>query len=79
MVTIEVPTDRGTRHRPVDADEEILNTCDELRDLAAGEVTLITGDTAMRLRAEVRGIRVVRMPDQYERRRSDDGGPPQDR
>jgi rRNA-processing protein FCF1 len=66
-VTIEVPVDSGPRRRPTDADEEVLDTCRELRQLTGREVTLITADTSMRLRGQARGIPVVRMPDKYRR------------
>lgn len=66
-VTIEVPVDSGPRRRPANADEEILDTCRELRQLTGREVSLVTGDTSMRLRGEARGLRVVKMPAEYER------------
>ncbi len=67
-VTIEVPVDRGSRFRPMDADEEILDTCRELRQLTTQAVTLVTADTAMRLRAEAQALAVTRLPDAYLRR-----------
>jgi rRNA-processing protein FCF1 len=70
-VTIEVPFEPGPRPRPTDADEEVLDTCRELRQLTGREVTLITGDTSMRLRGQARGIPVVKMPDEYLRSRLD--------
>jgi rRNA-processing protein FCF1 len=67
-VTIEVPIDyAGRRRRPTDADEEILDTCDELRQFSGQEVTLITADTGMALRAEARRIPVMRIPEEYAR------------
>lgn len=69
-VTIEVPVDSGPRRRPADADEEVLETCHELCQLTGRDVTLVTGDTAMRLRAEARGIPVTKMPGEYERKRA---------
>ena len=66
-VTIEVPVDPGPRRRPVDADQEILDTCRELRQLTSGEVTLVTGDTTMRLRAQACGTHVARLPARFER------------
>ena len=71
--TIEVPVEfaSGTpRAKPVDADEEILFTCRELWQLSGqkGGVTLITGDIAMRIRAEaLGGIKPLKLPDKYLR------------
>ncbi|MFZ0168982.1 MAG: PIN domain-containing protein [Candidatus Dormiibacterota bacterium] len=62
-VTIEVPVDQGPRRRPADADEEILEDCLELALLTGREVTLVTRDTAMRLRAEALQIPTRRMPE----------------
>jgi len=69
-VTIEVPVDAGSRRRPQDADEEVLATCHELRQVAGGDVTLISADTAMRLRAQAQRLSVLTMPAKYERPRS---------
>lgn len=69
-VTIEVPLDAGGRVKPTDADEEILGVCVELRQLAGREVILVTGDTAMRLRAQARAIPVLKVPDEYQRQRA---------
>ncbi len=71
--TIEVPVEfisGAPRVRPIDADEEILFTCREMWQLSGqpGGVTLITGDVAMRIRAEaLGGIRPVKLPDKYLR------------
>jgi hypothetical protein len=71
--TIEVPVEfslGAPRVKPGDADEEILFTCRELWQLSGqeGGVTLITGDIAMRVRAEaLGGIRPVTLPDKYRR------------
>jgi hypothetical protein len=75
--TIEVPVERGPRRRTLDADEEILNTCDELRQMAASEVTLVTSDATRRLLGEARSIPVKRMPEKYQRKVSDAGMEPQ--
>ena len=69
--TIEVPLDRGPRTRPVDADEEILGACQELRRLTGRGVLLVTGDFAMELRAQQREIPVVEMPAKYRRKLAD--------
>lgn len=68
-VTIEVPVDPGPRRRPDDADEEVLRTCHELHRLTGRDVTLVTADTAMRLRAQAEALHVLAMPAIYERQR----------
>jgi hypothetical protein len=71
--TIEVPVEfisGAPRIKPVDADEEILFTSREMWQLSGqeGGVTLITGDIAMRIRAEaLGGIRPIKLPDKYLR------------
>ena len=66
--TLEVLVEPGPRSRPTDADEEILDTCIELREFCRGPLTLITGDTSMQLRAEALDLEVVQMPAKYLRR-----------
>jgi hypothetical protein len=65
-VTIEVPIDDGPRARTLDADQEILDVCRELRS-GGGPVVLVSADTGMWLRATALGIEVVSMPDRYLR------------
>jgi hypothetical protein len=68
--TLEVMIEVGRRFRPIDADEEILDACTELRQFSgqAEDITLVTGDTAMRMRAEaLGGIRAVALADSYDR------------
>lgn len=60
--TIEVFIEPGPRTRPADADTEILETAHDLRRLSGQAVTIVTGDTAMRLRAEAEGLATVAMP-----------------
>jgi predicted ribonuclease YlaK len=55
------------RLRPPDADEEILAVCSELPQLTGRQVTLVTGDTAMRLRAAAIGLRAVELPADHRR------------
>jgi hypothetical protein len=60
----------AARVKPADADEEILFICRELWQLSgqAEGVTLVTGDTAIRMRAQaLGGIRTVALPDKYRR------------
>lgn len=71
-VTIEVPVEAGPRERAVDADEEILDECLELGQFLGQAVTLVTGDTAMRLRARALKIDAAALPDDYLR-----AGPPE--
>ncbi len=68
-VTVEVLVDPGPRRRLADADEEILETCESFRQLTGRGVSLVTTDTAMRLRAGARSIAVARLPEKYERQR----------
>ena len=60
--TIEVFIEPGPRERPADADTEILETARDLRRLSGQGVTVVTGDTGMRLRAEAEGISTASMP-----------------
>jgi predicted ribonuclease YlaK len=62
-ITIEVPLDEGPRTRPIDADSEVLDLCEELRNVGR-DVVLATGDTGMSFRAVARRSRVVRMRDE---------------
>ena len=64
--TIEVmPIDRP-RWRPSDADEEILEAFQEVRQFT-GRGKLITADTGMRMRARAEGIDILSVPDRYLR------------
>lgn len=71
-VTIEVPVEQGRRVRSSDADEEILDDCEQLRNVGQAPI-LITGDTGMSLRARARRLDVRRMPDKYLRSRESSG------
>lgn len=68
-VTIEVPVGEG-RIRPDNADEEILGVAQELRQFGPQQVSLVTADTAMRIRAQAYGVDVARLPAEYERGRA---------
>jgi rRNA-processing protein FCF1 len=70
-VTVGVPVDPGPRQRPVDADEEILLTCRELKHLGGRDVIVVTGDTGMLLRADAIGLKTVTMPEEHLRNRDD--------
>lgn len=65
--TIEVPIDPTRRSRPEHADRDILDECHELRQFGGQRVTLVTGDTAMRLRAHAESIQTVQLPDKHLR------------
>ncbi len=64
--TIEVPVEDGRRERSLDADEEILDSCEQLRNVGRAPI-LVTGDTGMSLRAKARRLDVMRMPEKYLR------------
>ncbi len=66
-VTVEVPVDTGPRERPEDADEEIIEVCRDLTQFSSRHVTLVTGDTAMRIRAQAHGLTAIAIDDQYLR------------
>jgi rRNA-processing protein FCF1 len=66
--TIEVPVDEGPRRRTLDADEEVLATCLDLRAVSQ-RCVLVTGDTGITLRALAVGLEVTEMPEKYRRRR----------
>lgn len=67
-VTIEVPIDDEPRRRPMDADQEILDTCREFRS-GGQRVVLVTGDAGMCLRAVAQSTEVTDMPERYLRRK----------
>lgn len=74
-VTIEVLAEPGPRLKPDDADEEILDFCSDFAQLTGQRVTLVTNDTAMRLRARAQATAVVALPDKYARRQAGGGRP----
>lgn len=65
--TIEVLVSPAPRARPADGDEEVLQTCQELEQFGGRPVTLISADTAIRLRAQALGIRAIPMPSRRPR------------
>lgn len=66
-VTLEIMVDPGPRQRPSDADEEILAACRELIQFGATRLSLLSGDTAMMLRAQAEGTAIMAMPDGWLR------------
>ena len=77
--TIEVPIDPTRRVRPENADREIIDECHEFREFGGQRATLVTGDTAMRLRAHAEAIPTAAMPDECLRRRPTPPDEPIDR
>ena len=73
--TIELLLADRPRHRPADADEEVLDVCHEVRHLV-GQVKVMTGDTAMRVRARSEGLDVLVIPDGWRRVSEDDDEDP---
>ncbi|MGC8466555.1 MAG: PIN domain-containing protein [Acidimicrobiales bacterium] len=74
--TVEVPISAGPRRRTIDADQEVIDTCESIRRVG-GSVVLVTADYGMCIRASALGIEVKRMPEKYlrrSRRATDDVG-----
>lgn len=65
--TMELLLAERPRYRPSDADEEILEVCDDVRHFARS-VTLLTADKGMRVRARSEGLAVLEIPEKWERR-----------
>lgn len=65
--TIELLLADRPRYRPDDADEEILDVCDDVRHFV-GKVRLLTADKGMRVRASSEGVAVLQIPKEWERR-----------
>jgi PIN domain len=67
-VTVEVPLGGSPRRRTVDADQEVLDTCETIRRVGRS-VVLVTGDYGMSMRATALQIPVAMMPEKYLRRK----------
>lgn len=67
-VRVGVPIDPGPRLRPADADEEILDTAREIGQLGGKPVTVVSGDTAMLIRADALGLRSIKLGEEHLRR-----------
>jgi hypothetical protein len=63
--TLELFMSEAQRQRPADGDEEILDVCDDVREFT-GRGKLLTGDSAMLLRARTRGIDVMLVPEDWK-------------
>jgi hypothetical protein len=68
-VTIEVPIDDEPRVRTFDADQEVLDLAEQLKNAEATDVTLLTGDGGLGLRGVVKDLRILEMPQKYLRRK----------
>jgi hypothetical protein len=64
--TIEVTLAERPRHRPSDADEEVLEVAHDVLRFA-GSVKLLTADTGMRVRARSEGLDVLFVPSEWRR------------
>jgi predicted ribonuclease YlaK len=62
-VTVEVLPDEAGHLRVQGNDQEILERCEFLRQVTGYPVTLITGDSGMRINAQNRGIAVFKLSD----------------
>jgi len=60
-VTVEVLPDEPGHSRLPANDQEILERCEFLLQVTGGPVTLITGDSGMRINAQARGIDVFKL------------------
>ena len=66
-VTVEVPIGRGPRRRTVDADQEVIDTCETIQRVGRS-VVLVTGDYGMAIRASALDVPVAMMPEKCLRR-----------
>ena len=62
-VTVEVLPDEPGHVRAASNDQEILERCEFLHQATGNPVTLITGDSGMRISAQARGIDVFKLSD----------------
>ena len=62
-VTVEVLPDEPGHFRAASNDQEILERCEFLHQATGNPVTLITGDSGMRINAQARGIDVFKLSD----------------
>jgi hypothetical protein len=63
--TLEVFLDDPGHMRMANPDEELRSRCMLLQRAAGGQVTLVTGDLGMQLRADAHGLGHAEMPDSY--------------
>ena len=60
-VTVEIFADEEGHVRLPDTDQEILDRCELLRQIADRPVTLVTGDSGARINARVSGVEVLKL------------------
>ncbi len=60
-VTVEILPDEEGHVRLPDTDQEILDRCELLRQIADRPVTLVTGDSGARINARVSGVEVLKL------------------
>jgi rRNA-processing protein FCF1 len=60
-VTFEVLPDESGHFRAASTDQEILERCEFLAQVTGSPVTLVTGDTGVRINARARGIEVIKL------------------
>ena len=65
--SLEVLGERPGGMREPDGDSEIIASAQMLQQFGAGDVTVVTIDSAMRLRARAEGLRAVRVPEKLWR------------
>jgi rRNA-processing protein FCF1 len=63
--TVEVLPDERGHIRVPSNDQEILERCEFLQQMTGNLVMLITGDSGMRIKAQSRGIGVLKLSDEY--------------
>ena len=60
-VTFEVLPDEPGHFRAASTDQEILERCEFLAQVTGSPVTLVTGDSGVRINARARGIEVIKL------------------
>lgn len=63
-VTFEVLSDEPGHFREASTDQEILGRCEFLAQVTGSPVTLVTGDSGVRINARARGIDVIKLGEQ---------------
>ena len=63
-VTFEVLPDEPGHFRAASTDQEILERCEFLAQVTGTPVTLVTGDSGVRINARARGIEVIKLGEQ---------------
>lgn len=63
-LTVEILIDPGPRYRPEHADDEILQTCEDLNQFTGKKPLLVTSDGGMRFRSRYMRSPVMALPDE---------------